>query len=142
MAALSDYLENALLQEIFNNTDYTAPATYVSLYTSSPADDDSGDEVANAGAYARKLVNPAAGGDPEWLDAATDGVGKMVENQHDIIFTTATAAWGTITHFGIHDSGTWGAGNLLYHGALDASKVVGDGDTFKFAAGNLELRLE
>jgi hypothetical protein len=28
---------------------------------------------------------------------------------------------------------------MLYHGALDASKAVGNGDTFSFAAGALDI---
>jgi hypothetical protein len=46
-----------------------------------------------------------------------------------------------VTHVGIWDSGTWGGGNLLFHGILSASKVVGDGDTFEFAIGNLDVTL-
>ena len=34
MAALSDYLENALIAHLFRNTNYTRPANiYVALYT-------------------------------------------------------------------------------------------------------------
>ena len=140
MAALSDYLESALLQEIFNKVAFTAPTTiYVSLYTDSPADDDSGTEV-SGGSYARELVDVNGGASPTWDTAVVDGVGYLVDNTHDITFTTATASWGTVSHFGIHDAVS--GGNLLFHGALTASKAVGDGDTFKFPAGDLDLKLE
>ncbi|MGB2469903.1 MAG: phage tail fiber protein, partial [Flavobacteriales bacterium] len=43
--------------------------------------------------------------------------------------TQATGAWGTITHFGIFDASS--SGNLLYHGALTASKTIATGDVLK-----------
>ena len=64
----------------------------------------------------------------------TDG---HTDNATVITFVTATASWGTITHVGIFDKVT--GGNLLFHGALTASKAVGNGDTFKFNANELDL---
>lgn len=139
MSALSDYLEAALLNEIFNNTNLAPPTTYVALFTSDPTDAGSGTEV-SGGSYARVQVNPNGGSSPTWDSAAVDAPGYKVANTHDITFPAATAAWGTVTHFGIFDAAS--GGNLLYHGALDTSKAVGSGDTFKFAAGDLVLRAE
>jgi hypothetical protein len=43
MAELSNFLENKLLDHVLRNTSYTSPTTvYVGLYTSDPADDNSG----------------------------------------------------------------------------------------------------
>ena len=132
MAAMSDYLEEALLKLLFKDTAFTELATvYVSLYTDDPGDDDSGTEV-TGGSYARKSVAAAA-----WNAATPDSGGYLVDNNGAITFVTATASWGTITHFGIHDAAT--VGNLLIHGALDASKTVGSGDTFEFADGALDV---
>lgn len=139
MSALSDYLESDLLDFIFNKDAYTGPTTYVSLYTTDPTDADSGTEV-SGGAYARVLVYDNGSGTPDWDLAVVDGIGYLVDNSDDITFPTATVAWGTVTHFGIHDAIT--AGNLLFHGVLDSSQVVGIGGIFKFLAGDLELRLE
>lgn len=139
MSALSDYLENALLQELFNNTNLAPPATYVALHTADPTDAGTGTEV-SGGSYARVLVNPAGGSAPKWNAAAVDAPGYKVSNADDITFPTATVSWGTITHFGIRDASS--GGNLLMHGALTVSKAIGIGDTFKFAAGDLALRLE
>jgi hypothetical protein len=44
-----------------------------------------------------------------------------------------------VTHMGIFDAVT--SGNLLWHGALDASRVIADGDTFLFSIGNIALTL-
>jgi len=139
MSALSDHLEEKLLDHLFQNTALSAPATYVALFTDDPTDAGTGTEV-SGGAYARKLVNPEGGGSPAWNATAADAPGYLVDNEHDIVFPTATASWGTVTHFAIFDALT--SGNLLWHGALDDSKAVGNGDTFKFEAGDLNLRLE
>jgi hypothetical protein len=140
MAALSDYLEQKLLDHVFNEVVFSVPTTvYVSLYTTDPTDADTGTEV-SGGAYARVLVNENGGGSPAWDLAVVDGIGYLVDNGNDITFPTATASWGTVTHFGIHDAST--LGNLLFHGALTVSKPVGDGDTFKFPVGDLDCRLE
>lgn len=139
MSALSDYLEEELLDEIFNNLDFAPPVTYVALFTDDPTDAGTGTEV-TGGSYAREVVNPNGGASPTWDLAVVDGVGKLVDNTHDIVFTQATAPWGDVTHMGIFDALT--DGNLLYHGALDTLKPVGTGDTFKFVAGNLNLRME
>lgn len=140
MAKLSDYLEAKLLDLIYNQIAFSAPTSiYVALYTSDPTDADTGTEV-SGGSYARVLVNASAGGAPEWNLAVADGTRHVVDNQEDVTFPTATAAWGTITHVGIRDHIT--AGNLLHHGPLASSQVVGDGGIFKFLAGDLNLRLE
>ena len=40
---------------------------------------------------------------------------------------------------GIFDAAS--SGNLLWHGALTASKTVADGDTLTFAVGNIDLTM-
>lgn len=138
--AKSDYLEQKILDYIFNDSAFAAPQTFVSLYTSSPADDDSGTEVSGT-AYAREEVHENAGSTPYWNLAVVDGVGYLVDNLGVITFTTAGAGgWGSVSHFGIHDA--LAAGNLLYHGALTAAQTVNEGSTFEFAAGDCNIREE
>ncbi len=140
MSELSNYQEQKLLDHQYNEVSYTPPTTiYVALYTDDPTDADTGTEV-SGGSYARVLVNENGGGSPAWDLAVVDGIGYMVDNADDIVFPTATAAWGTITHVGLRDASS--AGNLLHHTALEAPRVVGDGGIFKFLAGTLKLRLE
>ena len=55
-------------------------------------------------------------------------------------FVTATALWGTITHFQIMDAAA--AGNALFHGSLENSVVIDSGDTARFQIGDLEITLE
>ena len=140
MSALSDYLEAKYLDLTYNGVVFTPPASvFIALYTTDPTDADTGAEVSGGG-YARAQVNPNGGGAPQFNLAAVDGAGSMVANADDIEVPAATAAWGTVTHFGIKDAAT--GGNLLHHGALDDAQVVGIGGVFKVAAGDLKLRME
>ena len=127
MSALSNYLENALLDAVLNNTSYTSPTTtYVGLFTSDPTDAGSGTEV-SGGSYARTAAS---------FGAASSGTST---NDADITFPQATGNWGTVTHFGLYDAST--AGNLLVHGALTNSKAIESGDVFKIASSNLSITL-
>jgi hypothetical protein len=133
MAALSDYLENALINHLFRNTDYARPANiYVALYTAAPSDSGGGTEV-SGGSYARQAI--ATGASSGWTAAS----GGATENSATLTFPTATASWGTITHIGLFDASS--GGNLLFHGALTASKTIGSGDIFRFNAGDLDVSL-
>jgi hypothetical protein len=128
MAAISDYLENALINATLRNTTYTSPAdVYVGLFTTDPTDDGSGTEV-SGGSYARTVATFAA---PSNGSSSTNA---------DVQFPQATGNWGTVTHFGIFDAAT--TGNLLYHGILTAAKTIETGDVFKIASGNLTVTLE
>jgi hypothetical protein len=127
MAAMSNYLETALINGTLRGTSYTAPTTvYVGLFTSDPTDAGSGTEV-SGGSYIRKSAS---------FGAPSNGASTI---SSAIEFTQATASWGTVTHFGIFDAET--TGNLLYHGALTASKAIDTGDVFKFAASALTVTL-
>jgi len=139
MSAFSNYLEENLLNLLFNGDAFSSPSTYVSLHTADPTDAGTGTEV-SGGSYARKLVNANGGASPAWNNAAVDAPGYVVDNANAITFATATASWGTVTHFAIWDA--LSGGNLLMHGALDTAKTVGTGDTFQFPAGDLNLRVE
>jgi hypothetical protein len=128
MAAMSDFLENALINATLRNTTYTSPAdVYVGLFTTDPTDDGSGTEV-SGGSYAREIATFAA---PSNGSSSTNA---------DLQFAQATADWGTVTHFAIFDA--LSGGNMLYHGILTAAKTIETGDVFKIASGNLTVTLE
>lgn len=125
MSAMSDYLENEILDHILGTGSYTAPAAvYVGLSTGSFADDNSGTELSGNG-YARVAAT---------FSAAASGT---TSNSAAIEFSAATGSWGTVSHFGIFDAST--AGNLLIHGAFTASKVIASGDILKISAGDLDV---
>jgi hypothetical protein len=129
MAALSDHAENLLLNWLMTTDSVTRPtAWYVGLYTAAPSDAGGGTEVSGNG-YSRQSAT--------WGTAS--GTGGTTDNTGNVTFTAAGGDWGTITHIGIHDAST--GGNLLWHGAMSASKTIADGDTLQFNTGNIDLTL-
>lgn len=140
MSAASNYLENEVLDHILGKgtRDFTSPASlYVALFTNdstaAAANLEAGtltDEVSTSGtAYARKAVT---------FNAASSGAAT---NNGAVQFDAATADWGTVTHLAVMDGGTAGSGNVLFWGALTASKIVNTGDTFVISDTNLTITL-
>ena len=130
MAALSDHSEALLLDWLMTTGSATRPtAWYVALYhTTAPSDSGGGTEVSTGG-YARQSVTFAAATSP----------GGTTSNTGTVSFTASGADYGTVTHIGIFDAPS--SGNLLWHGAMTASKTIADGDTLEFSAGNIDLTL-
>ena len=131
--AKSNHLEDGFIQHIFRTGSFTKPTVLgVALFTAAPSDSGGGTEV-TGGSYARIDVPPL---DANW--AATSGSDGETSNVSDITFAAPTANWGTVTHFAIFDATS--GGNLLYHGALDSSKVINNGDAAPvFSAGALTV---
>lgn len=134
-AAMSDYLETALINHVFRGTAYTAPSTiYVALYTSACSDSAGGTEV-SGGSYARASVTANTS---NW--AATSSGNGTTSNVNAINFATPGASWGTVTHFGLLDAST--GGNQLVCSALTASKTINSGDTVSFSPGSLTFQID
>lgn len=133
MGALSNFLEDAWLRTL-GGTAFSVGTCYVALFTAAPGETGGGTEV-TGGAYARQTITGlnTAGG---WNNPVA-GEPTIMDNFSLIQFPTATGDWGTVTSVGIFDALT--NGNLLYFGNLTQSKVVSNGDTFKFNAGALDL---
>ncbi len=132
--SFSDFLENELLDHVWSNTAYVAPATlYVALSTADPLDDGSGLAEPVGNAYARVAVPNNL---TEWPAAA----GGSKTHANNITFPVATGAWGTITHFAVFDALT--AGNQLGSGALTTPRVVALGDQPRFDAGDIIVTLD
>lgn len=125
MSAMSDYLENKVLDHVLGTTAYTMPTTvYVGLATASFADDNSGTEL-TGNSYARVSAT---------FDAASGGT---TDNSAAIEFAAATGSWGSVSHFGIFDALT--GGNLLIHGAFTTAKTIANGDILKINTGDLDI---
>ena len=135
MAAFSDYLEDQITGWI-NGSAFASTltgGTWVQLYTANPTD-----AGLHTGAYLARVNVPASG----WT-RGTGGAGTLT-NTSTITITTSAASAATVTHFGVFDVVTAGAGNLLFHGTLGTSgspvtKSVAIGDEVKFNAGQLTL---
>ncbi|RLP97309.1 hypothetical protein QT235_03135 [Geobacillus stearothermophilus] len=127
MSAISNYLENALINAVLRNIPYTSPAAvYLALYTSDPTDANTGTEV-TGGSYQRQQIT---------FGAPNNG---MVSNSNEILFPVATANWGTVTHIGILDAAT--GGNLLFYGAVTTPKTISTNDQLKINAGDISITL-
>ena len=134
MGSFGNFLENELLDHVFQcgGANYVPPANlFVSLSTADPLDTGAGIAEPAAGAYERATANASH------FAVAANG---LVTNDANIAFPTATLAWGTITHFGIHDANV--AGNMLAHGSLATPKAISAGDTAKFVVGDLAISLD
>lgn len=130
MGSFSDYSELAILDHIVGKTSFTMPSVWLALSTADPLDTGAG--MAEPGSnYARKAT---AGGD--WNAAAAGAI----DNANPLSFVQATGSWGTITHFALFDAVS--GGNMLAHGALTAQKVIDNGDTATFAAGDIDITLD
>jgi len=127
MAAMSDYLEDALLDHVLEGTAYTQPTdVLVGLFT---ADD---------GLETSILTSEISGGSYARTTATfSSSASGTTTNSADITFPTASAAWGTANYCAIIENAA--GTNVLYHGSLAASKVVNSGDTFKFNTGDLSV---
>ena len=121
MSSKSNYLELKVLDHFLGTTESSfVTQKYLALHTANPAEDGSGAEVANSNNYSRQAIN---------FNSASSG---SATNTGDVSFTASGGAFGTVSHFGIWDNSSHGAGNLIYYGALTASKTIADGDTIKF----------
>jgi hypothetical protein len=135
MANASDYLEQQIFNHIFRNATFSKPTTIAIGLCGSPPADDGYTELPNANSYARV---PNVSGDALWSEHGVDGPGS---NAAEISFPAASDDWGWVSGVIITDSATYNDGNLLFHGALTAAKLVQNGDTFKFGIGDLDLTI-
>jgi hypothetical protein len=127
--AKTHFLSDAILNEVLRATNYAPPSTvYVALFTTATNKSGGGTEVSGGG-YARQAVTFGAPG------GGTNG--RKVANSAEVTFPVATASWGTITHCAIFDAST--GGNMLYQGALEASKTIDTNDQLRFATGDLSV---
>ena len=122
MAAFSNYMEDQITAWINGTTFAAAPTnTYVQLYSQDPTDAGS----ATGALYTRVIY--AAGG---WT-RGTGGAGTL-SNTNAITMQSSAGSAATATHFAVFDAST--SGNLLFYGALSASKSIAIGDEVKFNA--------
>jgi len=144
MAAMSDYLENQLIDHIFRTGTFAKPAgLWLALFITPQDDSGTAGVEVSGGGYARVDLLQ---GDANWLGThgtttgASTGTSGQTSNATDIVFPAPTGNWGTIQGIGIYDAAT--GGNLLIHSTLAASKTVNAGDPApKFLAGNLVTTL-
>lgn len=144
MAAMSDYLENKLVDQIFRGQAFTFPTNlYVGLLTAAPSDVGGGTEVTGNN-YSRVTVASSlanwAGTQGAGTTVASTGTTGTTSNNGVLTFPTPSASWGTVVAFGVYDAVS--AGNLLFYGTLTISKTINSGDTVTFPAAALSIQLD
>lgn len=130
MSAMTDYLENKLIDWLLRGQSFTPPATvYVALYTVAPSDSGGGTEVSGGG-YARVAVTSSltswAGTQGAGTTTPSSGTGGVTSNNNAIVFPAPTANWGDVVAWGIFDAAT--GGNLLIHGTLSSTWTINAGN--------------
>ena len=140
--SMSNASETNLLLLLFNNQDWanvgdaaglqnsaTAGNFYVALHTADPGDagDQTTNEVSYTG-YGRVAVARSSGG--------FTVSGASVSNTATVQFGECTAGSATATHFSVGLAST-STGDILYSGALSASRAISAGITPLFNAGAL-----
>lgn len=128
MAAMSDYLENVVLNHFLRGQSVASPvAVYAGLFNTDPTDADIGTEVAGEG-YVRQKIT---------FGVPSNG---MVSNSEDIMFPVATTDWGEVGYVGVYDAVT--AGNLLFHGNVDIAKTITQDDQLIIPVGKLTISID
>lgn len=123
MSAATDYLEAKIIDHIFRTGSLSKPAgLYFALFTAAPSDAGGGTEVAGGG-YARVAVTPL---DANFAAPSIVGGATVTSNSGAVTYPAPNASWGTVTHWAVFDAAS--AGNMLFWGALTASKTIGNGD--------------
>ncbi len=131
MASLSNYSKAKLGDHLLGTASFTMPAqAYAAAHTADPTDAGSGAEVSTGGGslYARVAVDFNAVASP----------GGTTNPTADVVFPTAGASWGTVTHIALWDNATAGAGNMLMHGPLTIPQSIGTGQILRMLAVDLD----
>lgn len=134
MAGYGTTFMKALNDQVFGKASFTNPngVMYISLHTADPGIDGQTSNEVSGGSYARKLTAAT-----DW-NASTNADPAVTTNATTLTFATATANWGTVTHFGLWRtlSGTTAA-DFIGRGALTASQTINNTNTASFAASAL-----
>ena len=121
MAGLTNYLRNKIVDWLLRDQAFVPPASlYLRLCTSTPTASSVGAEVSGGGYSPLEIESSAA----KW--AATNAAGSTTvpssgtsgttSNNELLNFGTATASWGTVSHWELWDASS--GGNRLFYGAI------------------------
>lgn len=136
MTGFSDATEQAALDGLFSATAFAGYTNlFVALFSVAP-DDTGGGTEASGGGYARVSTASA-----DW-NAATGTAPAIKDNSSVITFPTATGDWSggaNMVAFALFSAST--GGDFVAWGPLTNPKPVLSGDTARYTAGELRIRL-
>jgi hypothetical protein len=136
MASYSDFAENKILNHSMGKESWTMPTTVaMALCTETPTDAKTGATIVEAGytGYARKVIAASA------LSAASGG---EIKNSEALTFAECTASSSVVQSFGICDSSTKGAGNLIAWGTVTSVTISTTQTPANVAANALVVTLD
>jgi hypothetical protein len=142
--AATTYLEHAVLDFIFKNNSesFTTPGNSIYVGLATAASDPEAGTVTEVNTttqdanYTRQQVTAA-----NWTLSSVATDAQTVTNAANIEYSASSGiATYTVTHVFIADAST--SGNILFVGALDASKAIASGDIFRLNASNLTIELK
>lgn len=135
MAGFINALEQDVLDHVIGKATYTAPSNwYVGLSSTTPTEAGANFTEPGGGAYARVITTASS----DW-NSATAADPSVSDNSSVLTFTTATAVWGTMTHFGLFTGSS--GGTVQIWGALSTPRYVVTNDVASFAAGTLDVKM-
>lgn len=130
MGGKAAYLENKVLDGVLRNVTFTAPATvYSALFTVAPSASTAGTEVTNAASGYTRVATT-------FCTAGVTVAGQST-NIGAVTFATAAAAY-TVTGWGLLDTSTVAAGNLLYFSTV-TTLALAINDQATFAIGGIVI---
>ena len=150
--AATTFLENKLLGHIFKNVEFARPgdgiyvglATAVSNFNNTTGETDAPTITeATFGDYGRIQVQAS-----KWDLTSDTTEAQTVKNNENIEFDASTGTSNIISHVFIatHVSASLvtegSSGNVLFIGALDATKTIATGDIFRINTNNLTIELK
>lgn len=140
MAAMSDYLENQLIDHIFRTNSFSKPSTLAIGLWNTVLDDTSTGATfgeVSGGTYTRQTLGPD---DAAWSAGTGSGI---TGNLSAISWTCGDGGgWGVINTVAILDDTTIGAGNILFYGLVSTPRTINNGDVFTFDIGNLLVQID
>lgn len=146
MAAMTDYLENKLIDFLFRGQAFVPPTTlYVALYTTASSDNGVGRVEVTGGSYARAAITSSlanwSGTQGAGTTVASTGNTGTISNNVAITFPAPTANWGNVVGMGVYDAAT--GGNEMWYSVLTTPKTVNNGDGAPtFSASSLSVQLD
>lgn len=121
MSGLSNFAEEILLDQLL-----ILSPSWIALFTSDPADDNSGTEVSGTG-YIRQAITMVR-------------TGSDLSNTDSVSFPESASAWGTVTHCALFDAQA--GGNQLINEVLVNPKTIGIGETMTFPIASVNFNLD
>lgn len=130
---MTTYLKNAILEDLFRNTQYVVPnVMYIALSKTQPNDNGGNCTEPNTASYKRLEVGSNV---VNWSEASEGSLSNAV----DLRFVEAEESWTTaaapISHWAIFDAET--NGNMLFYGALTRTQEIPRGSILEIPENGL-----